>query len=71
MNSGHYPVILITNPDSMHTPADRAMYLHASSQNDSGDTVLKFGDSCFSFESPLCQVSAYGVFSQGHFQAEL
>ena len=39
--------------------------------DNSGGTILNFGASYFSFESPLCQVSAYGVFSQGHFQAEL
>jgi len=26
-----------------------------------GDTILNFRDTCFSFETPLCQVSAYGV----------
>ena len=39
----------------------------------SGDTILNFGDSHFSFDAPapLTQVSTYVVFAQGPFQAEL
>ena len=37
----------------------------------SGDTILNFRDSFFSFETSLGQVSVYEVFSPGYFQAGL
>ena len=42
-----------------------------SFQGNPANTILNFGGSQISFETPLCQVSAYGVSSQVRFQVGL